>query len=72
MARDPQRYTVMDIRSLRSIRELGLLAPGWANATEHDWLGYLGSCRTLSATTGQPLRAVDRALYKANGRTGLP
>lgn len=72
MASDPERYTVMDVRSLKSIRALGLLAPGWPDATEHDWLDYLAACRSLSNTSGEPLRRVDRALFSAEGRTGLP
>jgi len=72
MASDPKRYTVMDVRSLKSVRELGLLAPGWPDANEHEWLDYLAACRSLSDTTGEPLRRVDMALFSAEGKTGMP
>lgn len=72
MASDPERYTVIDTRSLKSIRALELLGPGWTDASEHDWLDYLRACRQLSQTTGEPLRRVDQALFSAEGGTELP
>ncbi len=72
MASDPECYTVMDVRSLKSIRALGLLDPGWPEASERGWLDYLGACRSLSDTTGEPLRRVDRALFSAEGSSEPP
>lgn len=72
MASDPERYTVMDVRSLKSIPALGLLGPRWPEASESAWSEYLGACRSLSDTVGEPLRRVDRALFKADGKTAMP
>lgn len=72
MASDPERYTVMDARSLKSIRALDRLGPGWPEASEREWLDYLGACRSLSDTTGEPLRRVDMALFSAEGSSEPP
>ncbi|MDQ6782855.1 MAG: hypothetical protein M3063_05315 [Actinomycetota bacterium] len=72
MASDSGRYTVMDTRSLQSIRALDLLGPGRQDASEPEWLDYLRACRSLSDTAGESLRRVDRALFSADGKTGPP
>lgn len=65
MANDPGRYTVMDVRALKSVEALNLEAhPGYGK-----WLSYLARCRLLASTVGTSLRTVDRALYMAKGRT---
>jgi hypothetical protein len=71
MAHDPRRYTVIDVRALRSLRELGLLPPGGHDATTQDWLTYLDACRALERESGSSLRDVDRALYRAAGCPSL-
>lgn len=71
MASDPERYTVMDVRSPRSIRELGLLPSGWPDASEREWLDYLGACRVLSATTGESLRRVDMGAVQGRRTDGV-
>lgn len=72
MASDPERYTVMDVRSLQSLRALGLLAPGWPDASEREWLDYLTACRSLRDASRESLRRVDRALFSADGKAGMP
>ncbi|MCF7547351.1 hypothetical protein [Pseudonocardia sp. WMMC193] len=68
-AQAPDRYTVMDVRALASLEALGL----WDSrqhgdqATAIRWPLYLQTCLELANKTGKSLRAVDRALYKANG-----
>jgi hypothetical protein len=72
MAHDPDRYTVIDVRALRSVRSLELLPPGTLEATTENWLAYLEACRELQMATDETLRNVDRALYAADGRVDLP
>ncbi len=72
MANAPDRYTVMDTRALKSLRALGLIPPGRADATAADWLDYLRACRALASKVGASLRTIDRALYQANGSTDVP
>ncbi len=62
MAHDPSRYTVMDTRSLASLRALGRLHPGPVGATKDEWDSYLAACREASHVTGESLRRLDRAL----------
>lgn len=72
MANDPDRYTVMDTRSLKSLRALGLFSSRWSDANEREWLDYLAACRSLRDATDESLRRVDRALYSADGKPGMP
>lgn len=71
-AADPERYTVMDTRAIQSVRALGLPGARFDNADHREWLDYLTTCRSLRDTTGESLRAVDRALFSAEGAMGLP
>ena len=65
----PERFTVYDTRAVKSLRALNLFI---ADPCKGEWLNYLESCRTIARRTGFSLRKVDRALWAANGRTGLP
>jgi hypothetical protein len=65
----PERFTVYDVRAITSLQALGLFI---ADPCKGEWLNYLESCRAIARRTGFSLRKVDRALYMANGRTGLP
>lgn len=71
---DQERYTVMDVRALRSLAARGL----WDDKAKVErasclyWPDYLAACRALASRTRQPLRAVDRALWLANGNPGNP
>ena len=69
MAHDPERYTVMDIRALRSLISLGLWSKGaqGSQASGLRWLDYLHVCRDLAQRTNRSLRTIDRALWAANG-----
>ena len=70
-ARDSERYTVMDVRALRSLIMMGLwheTDQGAAPASCLTWLHYLDVCRELAQSCGRSLRTVDRALWAANGR----
>ena len=72
-ARDPARYTVMDVRALQSLITLEL----WSEdqgviASCLAWPDYLVACRELADRVDRPLRTVDRALWAANGRADLP
>lgn len=70
MAGDPNRFTVMDKRAIRSLAALGL----WDRETQgsaasyHYWLDYLDACRKVAKVAGWNLRDVDRALNRAKGR----
>lgn len=69
MAHDPRRYTVMDVRAIRSLAALGrwdVEADG-RTATALGWLKYLEACRAISQEVSRSLRLVDRALWQANG-----
>lgn len=72
MAANPERYTVMDTRSIQSIRAHELPGARFDDANEREWLDYLASCRSISERAAESLRTVDRALFMADGRLGLP
>lgn len=60
----PKVHTVIDVRAVNSLivnRELTDPAPLYPD--------YLKACRKVSQRCGRSLRIVDRALYKANGRS---
>ena len=71
-ATQPDRFTVIDKRALKSLRAHGLHPVGDENATLADWTGYLATCRSIALQCGFTLRDVDRALYAANGSVGMP
>jgi hypothetical protein len=69
MAHDPMRYTVMDVRALRSLITLKLWSEGQGVvASCLAWPDYLDVCRGVANRADRPLRHVDRALWAANGR----
>jgi hypothetical protein len=68
-AHDPARYTVMDVRTIRSLTAL----KRWhevrgTRASCLWWPDYLATCRDIAARTSRSLRSVDRALWSARGR----
>jgi hypothetical protein len=69
MARDPSRYTVMDVRAINSLIALGFWSENQGTrASCLTWPDYLSVCRNLAALTHRSLRIVDRALWSANGQ----
>ena len=80
-AADPERFTVMDIRSWNSLKALSksgyvhlpnrTYAPG-AKGWAQYWPDHLSACRSISDSTSCSLREVDRALFSANGDPSLP
>lgn len=72
MAALPAQYSVFDVRSLASARALGCCPPGPTRATNDAWEPYLAAVRRIASHTDRPIRHVDRALFRANGRLNLP
>ena len=68
----PDRFTVMDNRAWATLREHGLLADLESKSWRAAWPGYLAECRRIAGAKGVSLRELDRALWKADGRTGMP
>lgn len=70
MAHDPNRFTVMDVRAIKSLHFLGRWNGekfGWS-ASAFGWPTYLATCVELSTRSRRSLRDVDRALWAAKGR----
>jgi hypothetical protein len=69
MAQNPERYTVMDRRTLASLTALGRwhMAQQGSKASARQWLNYLDACRKLAVDAGCELRTLNRALWMANG-----
>jgi hypothetical protein len=63
----PERFTIADVRALKAVRGLGLMADGPPGFRLADWVPYLDACRTLAQQCGLRLRDVDRALWVAGG-----
>jgi hypothetical protein len=85
MAHDPERFTVIDARAYRSVvllAQTGVLTGNGIDPTRlierarfsaaGTWLAYLHACRALATAVGCSLRDLDRALFAAKGRAGLP
>jgi hypothetical protein len=70
MVADPQRFTVMNKRAIKSLvyHELWDTAAQGSGATYERWLEYLQICRRLSTDHAMTLREIDRALWQAEGR----
>jgi hypothetical protein len=68
----PDRYTVMDARAWTSLRAHGYLKAAQRSSWLRRWEPYLNTCRTLALQHGLTLRALDKALYEAKGKAGLP
>jgi hypothetical protein len=68
-ARDPSRYTVMDVRAIRSLAALKLWSEDQGTrASCLRWPDYLAACRDIARRTNRSLRPVDRALWSARAR----
>ena len=65
----PERFTVYDDRAKKSLQALNLLQD---SPCKGEWLNYLHSCRQIARSTRFDLRTIDRALWAAKGKTGLP
>lgn len=72
MAMNPIRWTVLDVRALKSIRVVGYESVPRNAQDPKTWLPYLEACRDVQARTDEPLRSVDRALFAANGEAVPP
>ena len=72
MVMDPTRWTVLDVRALKSIRAIGYTDIPTSPQATATWPPYLNACRDLATHTGASLRTVDRALFAAAGRRDLP
>jgi hypothetical protein len=70
MAHDPKRFTVMDVRAIKSLVFLGRWSPETfgTSASDLGWLTYLERCRHLASATNRSLRDVDRSLWAAMGQ----
>jgi hypothetical protein len=68
----PDRFTVMDTRAWRSLVRHGFLTDLEGESWRARWVPYLSTCREISARNELHLRAVDRALFRAAGTSGLP
>lgn len=68
-AHNPSRYTVMDVRAIRSLAALKLWSEQQGTrASCLMWPDYLATCRDIAQRTNRPLRSVDRALWSARGQ----
>lgn len=68
MARDPARYTVIDVNAAQAVRALGYLRDLPSPRDDSNlptWDRYLAAARDLALRTGWTLRDTDRALFKA-------
>lgn len=69
MARVPSRYTVIDVNAAHAIQALGYLrdlpSPRDDGGGLPAWDRIPGGARDLALRTGQTLRNIDRALFKA-------
>lgn len=68
MVWEPDEHTVIDVRAVKSLvvnEEIGDPAP----RLYPPYIDYLAVCKAISQRCRRTLRMVDRALYKANGRT---
>ncbi len=72
MVMNSQRWTVLDVRALASVRAVGYPEVPDNPQNRATWLPYLEACRAIHQRTQLPLRTVDRALWAANGRPHHP
>jgi hypothetical protein len=71
MTWDDDVHTVIDRRAVKSLEKHGEIAPVPAD-TLPPYLEYLAVCQRIRQRCGCDLRALDRALYKANGSLDPP
>jgi hypothetical protein len=69
---DPVRFTVMDVRAVKSVHALGYTDVPESSQSSRAWRPYLEACRDIQLRSSEPLRIIDRALWAANGATRLP
>jgi hypothetical protein len=55
---DPQRFTILDVPSVETLRAHAELGPTWP-----DYFPDLECCRDLAQRGGTDLRTLDRALW---------
>jgi len=69
-AHDPERFTVMDVRAIKSLESLGCwnMEKFGSSASALGWPTYLHTCLDLARRSMRKLRDVDRALWAAKGR----
>jgi hypothetical protein len=75
MARDPARYTVIDVNAAQAIQALGYLRDPPSPREDKNlptWDRYLAAARDLALRTGWTLRNIDRTLFKAGQTTNEP
>ncbi|WP_226021927.1 hypothetical protein [Halomicrobium salinisoli] len=64
MFADPDRFTVIDERAMRTLNQHGYLdLDPESTFSSEDYVYYLGVCRALSTQFQVPLRRLDRALW---------
>ena len=56
---DPDRFTVIDKRAWRTLREAGYIEEECENPSLEDYLIYLGICRALATEYDVDLRNLD-------------
>ena len=54
----PDKFTVIDYRAVRALREHGELSPTWPR-----YVDYVDTCRRVAARCGAEVRTLDRALW---------
>jgi hypothetical protein len=64
----PEDHTVIDVRATASLVACGEIKDPTPD-TYPPYIDYLAVCKTISQRCDRNLRTVDRALYRANGRT---
>lgn len=72
MVMDRDRWTVLDVRAVKSIRSIGYTQVPEDSQHSSTWVPYLTACRQVADRVGEHLRVVDRALFAASGRRPLP
>lgn len=64
----PDRFTIRDVRALRTLRAHGVVAAG----VTPEYVSYVDLCRSIARDLGIDLRTLDRAFYMANGKVEHP
>lgn len=62
MVMNSTRWTVLDVRALKTIRAIGYSDGSAMPQGRATWLPYLEACRDVATRTELPLRTVDRDL----------
>lgn len=72
MVMDPDRWTVLDRRTLTSVRTIGYDTVPSNSLRYATWTPFCAACRDITARTRLPLRTVYRALHIASGEPAMP